>query len=468
MIDTTKLTTYSEFTPSQLKAIHSFTEWWKRPFSIEDHAYALIGSAGTGKTYLMNTLLQTVIDKACCITAPTHKALRVLERRCGRRGRTLQALHGLRPNTDMETFDIQNPQFDPRGVVHMAKYNLIIIDEASMINTDLYELNKKRAEEYKVKILYVGDAWQLPPVNEQVSRAFMVKDRSVLTDIVRQDSENPLIPLFNILRDDIKNNTNFLIKELIKCRENIVDGKGYKLYNQNDFANAVKVYYEDPQFYQNVEYIRIAAYTNKRIDYWNNFIRKIIVGETDKLITINDLFNANVTLMDEFNAPIIINSEDYIVNSVEDMITSEGIKCFVVVFQSCFDGRKTNPLLVLDSNHSDSLILYTKIANGLFNTAIKTKNNKMWQAFFEFRRRIITLCPIQIGYKTVKQDMSYGYALTTHRLQGSTLSNVAVDLVDIFFPTSRNGRKMVNERRFANQLAYVALSRTENIALIQY
>jgi len=64
--------------------------------------------------------------------------------------------------------------------------------------------------------------------------------------------------------------------------------------------------------------------------------------------------------------------------------------------------------------------------------------------------------------------MSYGYALTTHRLQGSTLSNVAVDLVDIFFPTSRNGRKMVNERRFANQLAYVALSRTENIALIQY
>lgn len=149
------------FTEDQEKALDLLTNWYYNP---KDLFFTLSGRAGTGKTYLIKYLLDKVVRQPVCVSAPTHKAVRTIERSTGRTGKTLQSLHGLRPNVNLEDFDLQNVKFDQLGNPTMNNYKIIIIDECSMINAGLHELNVKRARDLNVKILYIGDPFQLPPV----------------------------------------------------------------------------------------------------------------------------------------------------------------------------------------------------------------------------------------------------------------------------------------------------------------
>ncbi len=75
-----------------------------------------------------------------------------------------------------------------------------------------------------ISLNYVGDSLQLPPVNEEISLTFAtVKNKVVLTDIVRQEEGNPLLELFSLLRDDIKNQTNTFLNYIVRNRSNIQD-----------------------------------------------------------------------------------------------------------------------------------------------------------------------------------------------------------------------------------------------------
>ena len=137
---------------SQAEGLQALSEWWNS----NELECTLRGYAGTGKTFLLKTFIKTVVNKTFTITAPTHKALDVMEQHLGVKGLTLQSLHGLKPNVEMADFDIDNLQFMSIGRPKMDSYSLIIIDESSMINTDLFELNRMRATEKNIKILYVG------------------------------------------------------------------------------------------------------------------------------------------------------------------------------------------------------------------------------------------------------------------------------------------------------------------------
>ena len=100
--------------------------------------FTLAGHAGTGKTHVISTILKSAGKKLnFCVTAPTHKALHEIEKRIGVKGKTLHSLHGLRMNVDLINFDITNPQFDTLGMKHIQNYDLVVSDEASMINKGL-------------------------------------------------------------------------------------------------------------------------------------------------------------------------------------------------------------------------------------------------------------------------------------------------------------------------------------------
>ena len=153
---------------SQTIALQKLSDWWNS----KDLECLVKGFAGTGKTYLVKYFLSNIVNKTYTITAPTHKALTVLEKHIDKKGMTLQSLHGLRPNTELSTFDINRLEFESIGSIKIQNYSLIIIDEGSMIPAGLYELNRQRAKAFNVKILYLGDQYQLPPVNEKIGKVF--------------------------------------------------------------------------------------------------------------------------------------------------------------------------------------------------------------------------------------------------------------------------------------------------------
>lgn len=453
--------------PSQQRAIEQLTNWYHNSKELEA---TLCGYAGTGKTHLLKYFIEHVVNKSYTITAPTHKALRVLEANVGRKGMTLHSLHGLKPNIDLQNFDIENPQFDPLNPSKIQNYNLVIIDECSMINKDLFQLNHSRAKEYNVKILYVGDPLQLPPVNEKISMTFdVVKNKVELTDIIRQEEGNPLLELFGLLRNDIQNRTNTFLQHIVRNRSNMKNGIGYDILPIQAFRERLISEFDSDAFHNNIDHLRLTAYTNQSITDWNTIIRNHIIGKDVDIIHINDLILSYNTIVDEFKDPIILNSEDYIIHDIRPYFSDEEIKTFAVNLKSMFDGHTTQPFLVVD--HKDaSFLRYKNILTHLYNRAAQRAQHG-WYVYYKFKNRFLTNTKFTIdtiqGTKYINKDIDYGYAMTVHKTQGSTFDNVAIDLTNIVFQQTAYGRKE-NDIEIRNKLIYVALSRARKSVILKY
>lgn len=424
----------------------------------------------THNTFILRYFLQHVVDKSYTITAPTHKALRVLEAQIGRKGMTLHSLHGLKPNIDLQNFDIENPQFDPLNPCKIQNYNLIVIDECSMINKDLFLLNHNKAKEFNTKILYVGDPLQLPPVNEDISPTFaVVKNKVELTDVVRQEEGNPLLELFPILRDDIVNKTNNFLYHIIRNRDRIENGIGYQILPVAQFKEKLLEEFNSDIFHKNIDHYRIVAYTNNAVTEWNSLIRNSIVGKDADIIHINDLLLSYNTIVDEFKDPIILNSEDYIIEDIRPYISDERLKTFAVNLKSMYDGHITQPFLVVDSKDV-SFERYKNILTLLYNRAANHEQHG-WYVYYKFKNRFLTNTRFTIntvqGTKYINKDIDYGYAMTVHKTQGSTFDNVAIDLTNLVFTQTRYGRREV-DIDIRNKLIYVALSRAKNSVILKY
>ena len=216
------------FTDDQLNAYNSLIEFINAPYTENDTKRALVGAAGTGKTYLVKALIKNcgLSYSTIGLAAPTHKACRVLNESIGITNvkvNTLQSDLGLRLNFDVDKFDISNPPFDPKGKIKIGDYRLYIVDESSMINRGLCMFLEKTCKSSKCKIIYIGDNAQLAPVNEKYSSAFKGLKICTLNQIVRQGEDNPVSHLLQLLRYDITHKSFTFLDYISKNRSKFND-----------------------------------------------------------------------------------------------------------------------------------------------------------------------------------------------------------------------------------------------------
>lgn len=164
----------------------------------------LRGAAGTGKTTLVRDLLTHIQMMGChpILLAPTGRAAKVLELRTGRKARTVHAaIYDVpsEPTWDAEQeswrwhFGIQKTI--PAGAV-------IIVDEASLVGRthqadenlvfgtgslldDLIRWSGVGLPECTNRIVFVGDAYQLPSVGDPLGTPPAL-DPDVVSDLVGQ------------------------------------------------------------------------------------------------------------------------------------------------------------------------------------------------------------------------------------------------------------------------------------------
>ena len=165
--------------------------------------HALTGNAGTGKTTLMQAVVAKFLEKgvSICVTAPTHKAVSVLARKLRDAGlssikaMTIHSLLGLKVSPN----DEENTTLKRNGPSQVSAYRVVVIDEASMVSSDLFDFIE---EDLKQRfVLFVGDPAQLPPVGEIETRCFSVCGKSYLSRIVRQAEGNPIIRAAQMIRE---------------------------------------------------------------------------------------------------------------------------------------------------------------------------------------------------------------------------------------------------------------------------
>jgi len=180
--------------PDQKTCLDAMLTWWDDGYS---SLLTLGGYAGTGKTTLISVLRDRLPNVRIAFCAYTGKAASVLSTKL-KSSRIMRAddycgtVHALIyvPVLDKEKkiigWEIKKDYTPP--------YDLIILDEASMINEELfYDL-----EGFGIPILAVGDHGQLPPIGGNLN--LMKKPDLTLDKIHRQAENDPIIKLSLLAR----------------------------------------------------------------------------------------------------------------------------------------------------------------------------------------------------------------------------------------------------------------------------
>lgn len=461
------------FTKDQAKAYDDLIKFIQDDYNENDCKRALTGAAGTGKTYLVKALIKNCGYSYSTIglAAPTHKACRVLGESIDIPNvniNTLQSDLGLRLNFDVEKFDINNPPFDPKGRIKIGEYKLYIIDESSMINRSLLMFVEKVCKSNKCKIIYIGDASQLAPVNEKYSAAFKGIKTYALNQIVRQGDDNPISHLLDLLRYDIQHKSftflEYIHRNPSKFNEDYT--KGYQVCNSQEFETIVYNNFNDEELTRNIDFCKIIAYTNNTVSAWNKFVRDAIIKDADKsVITKNDLVISYVTIVNQFNDSIIKNSEEYILKDVVNYVHPKyQLKGFMVRFTAIHGGYNTTPLFILDHKDPATIKMYIALSRNLIdeakNAPVKLRAQR-WKEYYEFKESCLLLTNILTNTGSIMfgRDLDYGFALTSHKSQGSTFDTTFVDVRDIVY--DKYGHPY-NDAEEINRRLYVACSRSKN------
>lgn len=136
--------------------------------SINSGRHVLIsGKAGTGKSTLLRTYLESLPSENVLVTAPTGVAALNVE------GFTIHKAFGFRPGMypdDLKPGGEWHPSSQVRNVLKVI--DVLVIDEISMVRADLFEMidialrSIRRSEQAfgGAQLVLVGDLLQLPPV----------------------------------------------------------------------------------------------------------------------------------------------------------------------------------------------------------------------------------------------------------------------------------------------------------------
>jgi exodeoxyribonuclease V alpha subunit len=175
--------------------------------SLSSYLMVLTGGPGCGKTFVLKAiyLVQKWLLRKVMLCAPTGLAAKRMTHSIGVEATTIhKALKLGRSQEDQN----DTPVYAGASQESLENINLMMVDETSMINLDLFH-KVLSSLTFEKRLILVGDADQLPSIGPGNCLRDMIASEKVpvakLTKIFRQSSESP-IPLFaqSIMRGDVE------------------------------------------------------------------------------------------------------------------------------------------------------------------------------------------------------------------------------------------------------------------------
>ena len=294
-----------------------------------------------------------------------------------------------------------------------------------MIGADLLQYVEERIEEERhLKVIFIGDIKQLPPVNEDTSPVFTKGYfRLSLKEIIRQAAENPIISLSN----DIYQLNNF---------QDHVNAEGLGYSYTKDRSAIIRHFAR----HRDDLGIRYLGYTNACVNAFNEEVRREIFHQPSKIeIGETIIFDRpyEVVETDDFGDPykyVYTNNQEVLVKNIEvcdeemDIPWDKNggkqkvrLKYYVV--------NDSFPIL-----HEESEFVFADLMETLRRKAIN--KDFYWRDLYAIRNAFVAF--------------KHRYALTVHKAQGSTYREVFLDYDDMM----RNNSILEREK-----LLYTAITR---------
>jgi exodeoxyribonuclease-5 len=435
----------SDLKPDQQEVADAMIKFYK---AVGELFFVLTGWAGVGKTYTIQRVIKNLQKShpniKVCLTAPTHKAVKVLN--------TMAEDYGI--NVECRTiYSLLGMVLDSNGEIKMAKkmsqggfgdMDLVVVDEGSMLNKNVVTHLREAAILDRVKVIVMGDKYQIPPVKEVKSQAFEQADQMFhLTENRRQVTGNPILELTESLRNDIiegKSTTKFVNKINSKLDQ------GIYVLGAVDWYNCVKENFLSDEYRDDPDSFRCLAWTNKRVDSLNKSLRRLLVGETKTPFIQGERVLTRSALVGDITDP----KPEIVAHTDEELKVLSITKALHPLYSGMTIQFTVWEVLLLSERgvstcayilHEDSARDYKAMLEKL-GAAAKVEGRK-WSDFWNFKDSFANL--------------QSPHAMTIHRSQGSSYGNVFLDVDDVF----KNPR--MKER---NQLLYVGVSRARESALL--
>ena len=388
----------------QTQAFEEIQQWLAGPLPY----YFLSGQAGTGKTALAYFIKRWAEEEQgmwVYVTATTNKAAAVLTATLplGEEAGTIYSLLGLRVQNDFKTgkqFLTRNNSSekapDPRS--------LVLVDEASMVDPELMNYINDAVQDLGLRVLFIGDAYQLPPVNAGTmpvtSEHIPV---SYLTEIMRAEKRLDLENTYTSSRQMVISDEGIYLPP---ASQNItlVPHEGSKDYLGNLLTH-------DP-------HTKVLAFTNRAVEGANNICRQLL--GLPQHPQVGDLLVAEDVVIVNTNRIAYIG-EEITVAEVED-----------TTFM--FDGMEVEAQNIISTDGKKFL----RAKNPeLRQECLKSlANQKNWRAYYAMKEQVA--------------DLRFTHASTVHKSQGSTYANVLVMVPNIMTCPGMSTRR---------RLLYVAYTR---------
>lgn len=459
--------------------------------------FILRGSAGTGKTTLIAKLVQHLeeIKYSYAVLAPTGRAARIIGAKIKQTTglhidgstvhRVLYQLDDIMSN-DSEVLSESDPAlrfYYPLKTDESAA-NLLIIDESSMIGDkenladfiqfgsgrllkDIIEFCRmarlNRPNDHLTKILFVGDAAQLPPVGEDFSPAlseqYLLQTYNIkseffdLTQVMRQAADSKILD------------------EATKIRNSIINEKfnnfDLSINNQDIFS-----YSQDRSLDWIVESLKerkssiAITYSNAAALGYNRSIRENLYGSADCAMQVGDilLVNKNASLHGLSNGDLVKVLE----------VGSGEVRTITLKVKNESNGQITNQLVNLSFREATvayrSIIGNIQVSCFILENLLNSPNRDL--SPLEIRALYVDFLirnpeakkSSERKKELLKKDpyfnalqVKYGYAVTCHKAQGGEWQSVLVDFY---------GFKGIQNKGFF-QWAYTAITRaTESLIVL--
>ncbi len=396
--------------------------------------YLLQGYAGTGKTTLVTTLVETLpkIGMRYQLMAPTGRAAKVLS---GYTGKTASTIH--RKIYRFQQF--ADGSFRMTRAENKSKNTVFIVDECSMISDDyangrslLDDLINYVFSGENCRLLLIGDNAQLPPVGLENSPAndinvlknsFSLTVASYeLTEVMRQEEESGI--LWNAT------NIRKIIGEM-PVETRLITSAQLPLFTVSGFSDVHRI---EPQEFEellwqnfngkNTNDAVIICRSNNRANMYNQAIRARILQEEGEISTGDKLMvvKNNYFWTDENQKISFIANGDMIelmrINNTEEMYGFHfaDVDIQLIDYQ---DEPNLSVKILLETLTSDSPALTQEESERLYKA--------VEEDYMDIPNR-------RDRYKEMRKNpyfnalqVKFGYALTCHKTQGGQWPNVFID-----------------------------------------
>ena len=392
-------------------------------------AFIIKGYAGTGKTTMVKTIVRTLnlFKLKSFLLAPTGRAAKVLSNYTGKSAYTIHKKI-YRQKTSNDGFG----DFSTDKNLHTD--TIFIVDEASMISNQSYELSifgTGRVLDDLVsyvysgkncKLILIGDTAQLPPVGLALSPALDEKEIEVyglktetvfLSDIVRQTKDSGILHNATIIRNQITNKI-FTYPKIETKRFNDIE----RISGSELIEKLSEAYDRD-----GIEETMIVSRSNKRANKYNEGIRNQILWRESEL-AIGDLLmvvkNNYFWLTD--------NKEiDFIANG--DIVEITRINKYQDLYGFRFADVTVRFLDYKDIEIDTKIILDTLTIE---TASLSSEENK--KLFFKILEDFNDVKSKKKRYENVRENpffnalqVKFAYAITCHKSQGGQWKNIFVD-----------------------------------------